>query len=88
MTSEDGGRENHGKQMAANGKPMGSGLLAEWLPVSFVLDVTLAKDLKVRELPGNWGCFLRYKDRLRPRVGGEPPGWKSEQGRAWARGQN
>lgn len=53
MTSEDGGRENHGKQMAANGKPMGSGLLAEWLPVSFVLDVTLAKDLKVRELPGN-----------------------------------
>lgn len=55
----------------------------EWLAVSFILDVTLTKDLTV----GNWGCFPRYKDQMRPGVGGKQSGWKCEQGRAWDRGQ-
>lgn len=36
---------------------MGSGLSAEWLAVSFLLDVTLAKDLKVRELQETGDAF-------------------------------
>lgn len=67
---------------------MGSGLLAGGLAVSFILDVTLAKDLNVRGLRGNWARFPRYKDWLRPGVRGERLGWKSEQGREGDRGQN
>lgn len=66
-------RDGGGEERLAG---MGSGLFAKWLSVSFTHNVTLGKDLKLRELQVTE--HSRCKDQLRPGAGGDP-----EQGREW-----
>lgn len=55
-----------GRTTGSSQKPMarmGSGLSAEWLAVSFILDGTLAKDLKVGELGETGAAFPGARTR-------------------------